>query len=130
MVEWVWNDREVKYIYQSPAGPVGRHLRNVGKKMEAAARAQVGRDTNELASKIYSRVYNNARGKLELEVGADSRIAYIHHEGTPPHMITPGPSVKAVRFPGRTGVVFAKAVMHPGTKPNRFLSDNLVLVRT
>lgn len=128
-VDWTWYPTQVNYVFKSPRGPVGDHLRDVGRRIEIAAKIQVGKVTGGLASTIYSRVYANSRGVATLEVGADHPNALMHHDGTKPHLITPN-NVRAMRFPGRTGVVYAKAVMHPGTAPNRFLSDNLGLVRT
>jgi len=59
-------------------------------------------------------------------VGSQHPIALIHHEGTKAHMIRPVRK-KALRWPGasKSGWLFAKYVHHPGTKPNRYLSDNL-----
>jgi hypothetical protein len=62
-------------------------------------------------------------------VGSDAAPkALIHHEGSKPHIIMPRRATM-LRFVGRTGqVVFARRVNHPGTKPNRYLADNLPTV--
>lgn len=61
-------------------------------------------------------------------VGSSHPIALIHHEGTKAHIILPV-KARALRFPGPTasGFVFAKVVHHPGTRPNRYLTDNIPL---
>lgn len=128
MVEFIWNQSGINYTFKSPAGPVGRHLHRVGRRIVTAARAQVGRDTGELASSIHYNVFLS-RGVATLEVIASAPHAYDHHEGTRPHLITPN-TMKVLRYQKGGTVAFAKAVMHPGTAPNRFLSDNLRLVRT
>jgi hypothetical protein len=71
------------------------------------------------------------RGMPRVIVGSSHPIALIHHEGTRPHIIVPV-KAKALRFPGAapSGFIFAKRVNHPGTKPNRYLTDNLHLVNS
>ncbi len=84
-------------------------------------------------------------GDLEATVGYNAPYALFVHEGTAPHVILPrsggvlafppsgargafrgGQRVGVFRFGGRqtvVGLVFAKRVEHPGTKPNRYLAD-------
>ena len=57
-----------------------------------------------------------------MKVGSDVRHALWHHEGTRPHPIV---GRRVLRFVKNGKVVFAHKVMHPGTRPNRYLSDNL-----
>lgn len=128
MVQFIWNQSGIKYTFRSEAGPVGRHMHKLGRRITAAAKIQVGKDTGLLASSIHYNVFMS-RGVATLEVVASAPHAYNHHEGTPPHLITPN-TMKVLKYRRGGTVAFAKAVMHPGTKPNRFLTDNLRLVRT
>lgn len=65
-----------------------------------------------------------------VRVGSESPIARLHHEGTRPHLIRPV-NAKLLRFPANRGLgggfIYATVVHHPGTKPNRYLTDNLHL---
>lgn len=128
MVEFIWDQSGINYTFKSPAGPVGRHLHKIGRRIVAAAKVQVGKDTNQLAASIHYNVFMS-RGVATLEVLASAPHAYEHHEGTRPHLITPN-TMKVLKYRNGGTVAFAKAVMHPGTRPNRFLSDNLRYVRT
>lgn len=110
----------------SPVGEVGQHLRKVGRRIELAAVRDVGVDTGQLQSDIYM-VHDRVGLFQEVRIGADNEIALMHHEGTRPHVITPGAGHQYMRFSTGTRVVYTKRVMHPGTEPNRFLSDNLRL---
>jgi hypothetical protein len=68
-------------------------------------------------------------GMPEAMVGSSHPIALIHHEGTKPHEIIPRRAA-VLAFPAawaENGVAFAMIVFHPGTKPNRYLTDNLHL---
>jgi hypothetical protein len=48
----------------------------------------------------------------------------MHHQGTRPHIIVPR-RAQTLRFYSRGRIVYSKLVHHPGTKPNRYLTDNL-----
>jgi hypothetical protein len=62
----------------------------------------------------------------QLRIGSDNEIALLHHNGSRPHAISArGPQV--MRFSNRGRMVYSRQVAHPGTKPNRYLSDNLYL---
>lgn len=114
---------------RSPLGPVLRDLIRRGTNVQLAAIAQVGKRTRRLERSITKRPGVDARGPFVVIV-ADTSYALWHHEGTPPHIIRPR-FKKALRFPGpgKGGVVFARVVHHPGTKPNRFLTDSLRAAR-
>lgn len=118
---------ELIKIVNDDRGPVIPHLRRVGRVIVAAARAQVGKDTGELARSIH---YNVQRygGLPELWVGTYNSIAYLHHEGTRPHAIR-ARNAQFLRYSSKGRIVYARTVMHPGTKPNRFLTDNIYLAR-
>lgn len=114
-------------LLNSPSGDVGRYLAKVGEKIEAAAKRQVGVDTGALRASIHTRHTRHARGQ-QLKIGSELKHAYVHHEGTKPHMIYQDPT-KMMRFVRKGQITYAHSVFHPGTKANRYLSDNLKLVR-
>jgi hypothetical protein len=120
-------DVRLQTFLNSRFSPVGRHLHKKGKLVERAAKAQVGVDTRRLRKSIHMRHFISATGQY-IKITASTPYALAHHQGTRPHIIIPkkGP---VLRFTGKTGVsVHARIVRHPGTKPNRYLTDNLRLV--
>lgn len=113
-------------ITKSPTGMTGRHLGRLGARLRLLARAQVGVKTGALKSSINYRVVRNGRG-LHVIIGSDNKIALMHHKGTRPHIIMPR-RAQTLRFYSRGRIVYAQIVRHPGTKPNEYLTDNLVKV--
>ncbi|URP22167.1 hypothetical protein SEA_BIG4_83 [Microbacterium phage Big4] len=109
-------------------GPVMEHMKQIGRVVTAAARAQVGKETGELARSIHWRMGRWAAGLPETWVGTYNDIAFIHHEGTRPHAIS-ARGAQFLRFSAKGRIVYDRTVMHPGTKPNRFLTDNIYLAR-
>lgn len=117
---------------RSPAGDVGRLLIALATRLQTLAKEQVGYSTNKpsgqeggqhLRDTIVKRVVQTANG-ITVMVGSEHPIALIHHNGTRPHEIRPRTaSVLAFEIGGQT--VFATVVHHPGTKPNRYLTDPL-----
>jgi hypothetical protein len=108
-------------------GPVGRDLLARGRRVQYAAQRQVGVRTDRLRQSIRVAWFRTARGDLGVRVGSNINYALMHHTGTRPHVIRPR-HAKMLRFVNKSGmIVFAKVVHHPGTRPNRYLSDNLPL---
>lgn len=124
---YIPTDHDILKIVNDPKGPVIPELRRIGRVIVAAARAQVGKDTGALANSIH---YNIQRwgGLPEVWIGTYHHIAYIHHEGTRPHAIS-ARGAQFLRFSSRGRVVYDRTILHPGTKPNRFLTDNIYLAR-
>jgi hypothetical protein len=114
-------------MLKQPEGEVGRWLGKRAELIANAARAQVGKRTGRLASSIHIRHSRTVYGQ-SIKIGSSLHYALLHHEGTRPHLITGrnGP----LRFSAKGRVVYTHTVIHPGTKPNRYLSDNLRLLRT
>ena len=110
-------------ITKSPTGMTGRFLRKRVTILQALARKQVGVDTGALRRSIRYQVVRDSRG-LIATVGSDNRIALMHHNGTKPHIIMPR-RAQTLRFYSRGRIVYSKLVHHPGTKPNKYLTDNL-----
>lgn len=121
-----WYKQPLDQLLVSPDGAVGRHLAYKGKLIEAAAKAQVGRKTGALRASIHMRHKRNTRYQY-IEVGSKLKYARMHHEGTKPHLIFPQKKT-VLRFFSKGQIVHTHLVRHPGTRPNRYLSDQLKLV--
>jgi hypothetical protein len=113
-------------MLKAPEGDVGKHLTKKGRMIEVAAKGQVGVRTGALRSSIHMRYFVSARG-MYIKVGSKKNYALAHHEGTKPHMIYPN-RAQSLKFVSRGSVVFVRAVRHPGTKANKYLTDNLKLI--
>lgn len=126
-------------------GPVIRYLLVQGQKVKAEAQRRVGvykppdaysaahrqRRPGTLRDRIVVRVVSSGRSDigLEVQVGSEDPIALIHHEGTVPHLIRAKNKPMLVFFWRKAGrVVRFRQVNHPGTKPNRYLTDSLAVI--
>lgn len=127
MARVVIRKAELDFVLNNPSGMVGRYIAKKGREVEIAAKAQVGVRTGALRASIHMRHLRDSRGQF-VRIGSPLNYALMHHEGTKPHLITPN-RAQVLRFVKGSRVVYAHAVMHPGTKPNKFLTDNLRLVR-
>lgn len=121
---FVANKAGFNNVLRSPNGMVGGYLKSRGQQLTSLAQRQVGVRTHALKRSIKYLITNSSNGELLVRVGSDNKIARIHHDGTKPHIIKPRYK-KALRFQQHGKIVFASVVRHPGTKPNRFLTDNL-----
>lgn len=110
-------------LLKSPNGMVGRYLNDRGRELTALAKAQVGVDTGALRGSIRYKM-KTSYGTLAVEVTAHDDKALMHHEGTRRHLIKPR-RAKALRFKYNGRIVYRQVVNHPGTQPNKFLTDNL-----
>lgn len=126
MAKVIFYDGEMDFLLKDPRGPVGKHLDKKGRLIVAAAKRQVGVRTGALRSSIHMRHLRDSRGQY-VKIGSELKYALAHHEGTKPHMIYPDRAQK-LRFVKRGAIIFAGAVRHPGTKANKFLTDNLKLI--
>lgn len=133
-------------ILASPQGPVVRRLITDGELVKREARRRVGvykppagapawatarggRRPGTLRDSIVKRLAKKG-DTVVVMVGSDDPIALIHHEGTRRHMIRARRKPRLVFWSGKLGkVVRVKAVQHPGTKPNRYLTDSLQVLK-
>lgn len=121
---------------RSPSGPVVRRLIEDGELVKQEARRLVGvhvptpgetrkRRPGTLRDSIVKRV-TEMSGLPAVIVGTDDPIAAWHHEGTQPHRIRARRGSRLVFYWRKVGKVVGFAyVNHPGTKPNRFLTNAL-----
>jgi hypothetical protein len=113
----------IQSIYHNPEGMVGRYMNRMGAKLRALAVMQAGMKTGRTKGTMFYRLATSGQG-LILTVGSNGAAALWHHEGTKPHVILPKFG-HALRFKIDGKIVYARVVHHPGTKPNRYLTDNL-----
>lgn len=111
-------------------GPIARDLLRRGEIVKQGAQRRVGRDTGELRASIVKRFVSQASGAMGFAVivVAEKDYALFHHEGTVPHRINGNPLLAFKPTPGE--VVIVRFVNHPGTSPNRFLTEALNDLRT
>jgi hypothetical protein len=110
-------------LLNSPAGEVGKHLRRRGLLILAGAKGQVGVKTGALRASLHMRHLRDTRGQY-ITVGSQLPYARMHHEGTRPHIIRPN-RAQVLVFRTRGQIVYSQMVRHPGTRPNRYLTDNM-----
>ena len=118
---------ELHVMLREPHGLVGRHLAKRGAMIVAAAKRQVGVKTGALRASIHMRYVRRGPGQA-IQVGSPLKYALAHHEGTRPHLIVPN-RARVLRFSAGGRVVYTHAVRHPGTRANKYLTDNLYLIR-
>lgn len=133
-------------LLRGPEGPVARDMIRLAQAVKTEAKRRVGvarpdpvpnrrrpqRRPGTLRDSIVTRA-TSERGEFVMVVGSGDKIALMHHEGTPAHDIYPrtgrnraGRLVFYSRKAGR--IVYmphGKPVHHPGTHPNRYLTDTL-----
>lgn len=113
-------------VFKARNGAVGKDLSRRALRVQLAAKAQTGVDTGKLKRDI-TKSWGTGSSDLAIKVGSTVPYALMHHNGTRPHIIRPK-RAKALRWVAKNGnVVFARVVHHPGTKPNRYLADNIHL---
>lgn len=128
---------------RSPSGPVLRDQMEAGELVKREAQRRVGvyqppdaysamhraRRPGTLRDHIVKRI-GQVGGDPAVLVGSDDPITLWHHEGTPPHVIRARVKPRLVFYWPRLGRVVAfKQVNHPGTRPNRFLTEALSVLR-
>lgn len=117
----------LEFYLNNPYGDVGLYLKKRGRLIVAAARRQVGVETGRLRESIRFTHLRDARSQY-LWIGSELPYALMHHEGTAPHTIVPR-TAPILRFTSGSRIVYTRHVEHPGTKPNRYLTDQIHLLR-
>lgn len=118
---------ELDFMLNNPSGAVGEYLEKRGKLMVLAAKQQVGVSTGQLRASIKMMHDRSSRGQF-IKIGSPLPYALVHHEGSRPHPIV-ARNAQFLRFSSKGRVVYTKQVMHPGTKPNKYLSGQLWMVK-
>jgi hypothetical protein len=127
-------------LLRGPNGPVARQMIRDADQVRDEAKRLVGysrpdplgrprRKPNHLRDTIVTRA-TDRKGEFAMLVGSNDEIALLHHEGTQPHLIRPRRAPALVFWSTRAGrVISTKLVRHPGTRPNRYLTDALRVLR-
>lgn len=142
-VRLVIDPRKLAELLRGTNGPVVRRLFEDGEVVKLEAQRRVGvyklppagptrqRRPGTLRDSIVKRVVTTSNGDVAIEVGSSDPIALLHHEGTEPHIIAARLAPQLVFYWSVAGGVVAfPRVNHPGTKPNRYLTDSLAVLRT
>lgn len=127
-VYFVPNPVMIGWVTKHRNGPVGVHLRKGANKIKTAAQIQVGIRTGALKASINISQEKTPNGQM-VKIGSPLSYALVHHEGSRPHLIV-GRKGGMLRFTSKGRVVYTRAVIHPGTRPNKYLADNLPLMFT
>ena len=114
--------------YKKDAVTLWKYLEKRNMKALIGARRQVGVKTGALQRNIRSYHLGNATGQYAGLI-ADKPYALMHHEGTKPHIIRPANPGGTLVFRKGSRVISTREVRHPGTKPNRYLSNQLIHYR-
>lgn len=115
------------FFLKEEYGVVGRYLHSKAVLIKQAAKRQVGVQTGRLKNSIHIVHQREVTGQA-FKIGSPLSYALMHHEGTKPHMIYPD-KARVLRFTSGSRIIYAREVRHPGTKPNRYLTNNLYLIR-
>lgn len=115
------NSKQLDFALNNPQGIVGKEFKRRGVRATLAARRQVGVDTGRLRSSIRMRHYRVGRYQV-IEIVARSPYALAHHRGTRPHLIR-AKDQQMLRFRKGGRIIYTRQVMHPGTKANKYLTD-------
>lgn len=142
-VRVVVDPRKLAELMRSPSGPVVRRMLEDGEIVKLEAQQRVGvykpppegprrqRRPGTLRNSIVKRVVTTSSGDVAVEVGSSDPIALLHHEGTEAHIIAARNAPRLVFYWSVAGGVVAfTQVHHPGTQPNRYLTDSLAVLRT
>lgn len=122
-----WRERSVESLLNSENGLVGRHLRKKGQEIVKLSKTQVGVRTGALKASIHITKRGKYAGGQFVQVGSYLPYALMHHQGTKPRVIVPQKR-RVLRFFVKGLAVFRPVVLHPGTRPNRYLVDSMRIV--
>ena len=112
-------------VTRSPNGPVVKDLYKRAKRVERAAKKDVGVRSGALRASISTYDYVS-RPWPTFRVGSKLRYALVHHEGSKPHVIKARRPGKRLKFTVSSGAtIYRRAVRHPGSKGRKYLSHNL-----
>lgn len=131
---------KVRRYFTEAGGDVVRFMLQQGELVKQEAQRLVGvyqpppagpqraRRPGTLRDSIVKRFQVTSDGVV-VTVGSEDPIALIHHEGTEPHTITARNAPTLVFWSERAGAVISvRQVQHPGTQPNRFLTEALAVL--
>jgi hypothetical protein len=99
--------------------PIYHDLNRRAKAVQRRATVLVGKDTGYLASRI-TLSSRAAPPYWWFKIEGNTTYAYVHHQGSKPHII-----VGSLEFRKGGRMIHTREVHHPGTKPNPYLRNAL-----
>lgn len=111
----------IERMLRLPGGMVYRNMERRLRRVEAEA---IRRAPGRMGSTIRAQVRRGPGGDFQGVINVRHPAALYVIGGTRQHVIRPV-RAKALRFTVGGQVVYAKVVMHPGSKPNDFLREAL-----
>lgn len=118
----------INFIYKNPEGPAGQHLHKMAERVVAAAKVQVPKRTGQMAAQIRIEGRSQTAFGQTLRIVSNNKNSAYVHEGTAPHLIKSRSPKGFIKFNSKGVTVFTRLVRHPGSKPNRFITDNVKLI--
>ncbi len=137
-IEIILRPSAMNEVFRGTSGPVMRYILQRGERVKNSARQKVGVSQPDPIPRRVPKVPGTLRNSIVKRAatidgepaclvgvfaGPALKYAGFHHEGTHAHIIRPRRAPMLVFWSGK--VVRAKIVHHPGTRPNRFLTDAL-----
>lgn len=123
-------DKQLNSFLYGKQSKLGREMGKRSRLMEAAAKRNVKDRTGQLGRSISSSHNVRVGAGQQIVLKATAPYARAVHEGTKPRLIEPTKPRGVLRFVDSGRIVFAHKVLHPGTKPNPFLSQALKQVNS
>lgn len=117
-----WREAAVERLLNTKGGAVGRYMSVQGQKISTLARSKAGGNTGALKASIHVTKRGRYVAGQFIRVGSNLPYARLHHQGTKPRVIVPQKR-RVLRFFVKGVAIFTPVVMHPGTSPNRYLTD-------
>lgn len=124
LLRFIKHQKEWNHEFNSLNGMVADHMDGIGTKGVNLAKWQVGYRTGALFRTLRHYSELGPGREVEVYVGSNAPHSLLHHEGTRPHTIR-ARRAQTLRYVQNGQVRYAKMVRHPGTAPNRYLTDNL-----
>jgi hypothetical protein len=113
----------IERMLRLPGGMVYRNMERRVQRVEAEARRRAPGSMGQ-GSNITVQIRRGPGGDFQGVINSRHPASLYVLGGTRPHVIRPV-RARALRFTVGGQTVHAKIVMHPGTKPNRFLQEAL-----
>jgi hypothetical protein len=113
----------IQRMLRLPGGIVYRDMERRVRRVEAEARRRAPGSMGD-GNNITVQIRTGPGGDFQGVINSRHPATLYVLGGTRPHVIRPV-RARALRFTVGGRTVYAKAVMHPGTQPNRFLQESL-----
>lgn len=113
------NRAAVAAFVADPRGPIAKDIGRRANRVLRGSRRMVGVDSGRLRQSLRTQVIPGP--VPQIMIGSTVGYALLHHEGTRRHIIRPHLRQR-LRFKVNGRIVYATQVVHPGTRPNPYLT--------